>query len=85
MSYSVRIMYVGSELMSALKFACWVERGGLDPWEIQCRLCGSSIPGTVQGMSSLAPHKFAERHSEPKLRFGVGHAGAGTTSREDRP
>lgn len=54
-------MYVGSELMSALKFACWVERGGLNPRAIQCRLCGPGIPGTVWGMSSLAPHTFAER------------------------
>ena len=30
MSHWVRIMYMGSELTSALSFPCWVERGRLE-------------------------------------------------------
>lgn len=85
MSYSVRIMYVGSELMSALKFACWVERGGLNPRESQCGLCGPGLLGVVGGMSSLAPRTFAERPLGARAQLVKKHAETGTTGPENRP
>lgn len=71
--------------MSALRFACWVECGGLESSRDSLPALKPKDTGDRTGNVSTRPTYVRRAGLQPKLRFGVGDAETVTAKCKDRP